>query len=115
MQNNNNRKNLSILNLLFSSFVFKLNLYIIGCIIVKYNFEEFRLKNLKIKINNIKYNIYYPLGSFTYKCLLPITIKFYIVKIPIKDLLNSRINNRIIFNYTSKGINIDKKYEILYI
>lgn len=110
----NNIYDISILNFLFSSFIFKLNLYIIGCFVVKYNFNSFCLENLKIKVNNLDYNIRYPLGNSRYGSLFPFAIKIYIAKIPVEELLNGSINNRVTFRYSKNNINIEKnmKYSI---
>lgn len=114
MSKNIGKNNISILNFLLSSFIFKLNFYIVGCFVIKYDFKNFDFKDLKIKINNLEYNIFYLLGSFKYSNLLPFNIKIYILKIPVEKLLKSSINNRMIFSYNKNGINIEKnmKYSI---
>lgn len=94
-----------IVNLKIKTLFTKNNLILTGCIYVRGKNKRINKNNLKLELNEKKYDVKFILRS-----------NLYIIKIPLDDLMNGNIHNKAFFSYKRDNGTIKKwslRYSIL--
>lgn len=94
-----------VVNLKIKTLFTKNNLILTGCIYVRGKNKKINKDNLKLELNEKKYDVKFILGS-----------NLYIIKIPLNDLINGNIHNKPFFTYENNDGIIEKwslRYSIL--
>lgn len=89
-----------IKNIRIKTIITKVNIYLIGFISIKDSDENIiNRNNIKIDVNDNIYNMTFLFKRVRNKKYLRVLSNLYITKIPIKDVINGEIHNRLSFVY----------------
>ena len=92
-----------IKNIRFKTIITKANIFLIGFISIKDKKNIINRKSLKIQVNDNKYDMAFPFKRIMNIKYLRTLSNLYITKIPIKDILNKEIHNKLFFVYETEN------------
>lgn len=91
-----------ITNIKLKTSITKKNIILMGFMYIRDKKSRINRKNIKLEVNGEKYKITYPIKRIKISKILDILSNFYIVKIPVENLLTANIHNKVYFVYKTK-------------
>lgn len=95
---------MKITNIKVKTLITKQNVILIGFLFIRDKDYKINRENIKLKVNKKSYKIIFPFKRIKCLKIIEILSNFYIVKIPINDLIKADMHNKTYFEYENEEI-----------
>ncbi|MDO5557438.1 MAG: hypothetical protein Q4G05_04265 [Clostridia bacterium] len=106
---------MNFINIKLKNIITKSNIFLIGFISIRDKKKRIDRSRIKLEINKDLYDVFFPFKRIKNIRGIAIISNFYIVKIPINNLITENIHNKPFFTYKSEEKDEDeKKFSLRY-